>query len=254
MLFVMDNEKRMILWCRMWNEDPALAHDLMSDDCVQWSDRGAGLDAVVGPEEQERFVAGYRERHVNVFSPRVLVDAGDRFAYLWDVKKADGQVLTGIDVNILKDDRIRENWTFVADRHCEQPDPGPEAAGRALDPGRIEELCRCWLRLRNGRADLATDIVTGDFTLFSGAAPVTDVHGPSELAALIARQARADDRPAFTIHRQPVIDPTRGHVAFLWKAESRPDGASVGGVDLLTVRADRVARAWSLTGARPFRY
>lgn len=23
-------------WCRMWNEDSALAHELMTDDCVQW--------------------------------------------------------------------------------------------------------------------------------------------------------------------------------------------------------------------------
>jgi hypothetical protein len=130
MLFVMDNEKRMTKWCRMWNEDPSLAHDLMSDDCVQWSDRGAGLETVIGPEEQERFVAGYRAQHVNVFSPRLFVDAGNRFGYLWDVRKLDGQVLTGIDVNILKDGRIGENWTFVAERRCERPDPGWEATGR----------------------------------------------------------------------------------------------------------------------------
>ncbi|MFC9337343.1 hypothetical protein ACFT0G_29000 [Streptomyces sp. NPDC057020] len=110
----MDNEKRMTTWCRTWNEDPSLAHDLMSDDCVQWSDRVADLDSVVGPDDQERFVTAYRARHVNIFSPRVLVDAGDRFAYLWDVEKADGRTLTGIDVSILTDDRIQEDWTFVA--------------------------------------------------------------------------------------------------------------------------------------------
>ncbi|MFF2515773.1 hypothetical protein [Streptomyces sp. NPDC058086] len=249
----MDNEKRMIIWCRMWNEDPSLAHELMSDDCVQWSAQGAGLDTVVGPDEQERFVVGYRARHVNLFSPRVFVDAGDRFAYLWDVRKADGQVLTGIDVNILQDDRIRENWTFVAERRCEQPDPGPEAADRT-DPATIEDLCHRWMQLRNGRAELAMEVVTGDFALFSGAGKVGDAHGPSELADLIERQAETDDPPAFTIHRQPVVDPARGHVAFLWTAETRADGAFVGGVDLLTVRAGRFARAWSLTGARSFRY
>lgn len=249
----MDNEKRMTMWCRMWNEDPSLAYDLMSDDCVQWSNRSAGLDTVIGPHQQERFIAAYRALHVNIFSPRVCVDAGDRFAYLWDVRKADGQVLTGIDVNILKDDRIHENWTFVAERHCAQSDPGPEAA-ETTGPAAIEELCHRWMQLRNGRVELALDVVTDDFDLFSGADPVSDAHGPSELADLIKRQAQTDDPPAFTIHRRPIVDPTRGHVALLWTAETSVDGTSVGGVDLLTVRAGRFARAWSLTGARPFRY
>ncbi|MFD7020143.1 hypothetical protein [Streptomyces sp. NPDC059928] len=249
----MDNEKRMTTWCRMWNEDPSLAHDLMTEDCTQWSDHGAGLDTVVGPHEQERFVAGYRARHVNIFSPRVLADAGDRFAYLWDVRKADGQVLTGIDVNHLKDGRIRENWTFVAERRCERSDPEPGAAGHT-DPATIEDLCRQWVQLRNGRAELAKDVVTGDFDLFSGAEAAGDAHGPSELADLIERQAETNDPPVITIHRQPIVDPGRRHVAFLWTAETGADGASVGGVDLLTVRSGRFARAWSLTGIRPFRY
>lgn len=249
----MDNEQRMTSWCRMWNEDPSLAHELMTDDCVQWSDHGVGLDSVVGPQQQERFVTGYRAQHVNIFSPRVLVDAGDRFAYLWDVQKPDGQVLTGIDVNILKDGRVRENWTFVAERRCEQPDPGLEPADRA-EPATIEDLCHRWLRLRNGGAELAADVVTGDFALFSGASAVGDVHGRAELADLTKRQADADDPPVFTIHRRPVLDPARGRVVLLWTAESRADGARVGGVDLLTVRDDRFARAWSLTGTRAFRY
>ncbi|MEY9966753.1 hypothetical protein ABIA33_004818 [Streptacidiphilus sp. MAP12-16] len=249
----MDNEKRMIIWCRMWNEDPSLAHDLMSGDCPQWSDRSDVLDTVIGPDAQERFVAAYRARHVNVFSPRVLVDAGDRFAYLWDVRKPDGQVLTGIDVNILKDGRIGENWTFVAERRCERPDPGPEAAGRT-DPATIEDLCRGWVQLRNGRAELAKDVVTDDFAMFSGAGSAGDARGASGLADLIERKAGTDDPPVFTIHRQIVVDPSRGYAAFLWTAETRADGASVGGVDLLAVREGRLARAWSLTGARPFRY
>ncbi|WP_329274618.1 hypothetical protein [Streptomyces sp. NBC_00691] len=258
----MDNEKRMITWCRMWNEDPSLAYGLMSDDCVQWSDHGASLDTVVGPEEQERFVTAYRARHVNIFSPRVLADAGDRFAYLWDVRKADGQVLTGIDVNVLEDGRIRENWTFVAERRCERPDPEPGGAGavggaggvRGAHPAAIERLCQRWVQLRNGRAELATDLVTGDFHLFSGTGPEGDAHGPAELADLIERQAKTDGPTARTIHREPVVDLVRGYAAILWTAEGRGDGASVGGVDLLTVRSDRVTRAWSLTGTRPFRY
>ncbi|MER5928436.1 hypothetical protein [Streptomyces mirabilis] len=110
------------------------------------------------------------------------------------------------------------------------------------------------MQLRNGRPELAMDLVNGDFALFSGADKVGDAHGPSELADLIKQQAETADPPAFTIHRQPVVAPARGHGAFLWTAETKADGALVGGVDLLTVRAGRFARAWSLTGARSFRY
>jgi hypothetical protein len=80
------------------------------------------------------------------------------------------------------------------------------------------------------------------------------VNGPPELADLIERQAGTDDPTLFTMHRQPVVAPVHGRVLFLWTAETRADGAPVGGVDLLTVRDGRFARAWSLTGARPFRY
>jgi hypothetical protein len=250
---VMDNEKRMILWCRMWSEDPSLAHDLMSDDCVQWSGNTGGLDAVVGPDEQERFVTGYRARHVNVFSPRVLVDAGDWFAYLWDVRKPDGQVLTGVDVNLLDGASVRENWTFVAERRCELPDPGPEAAGRT-DPGTLDELCRRWLRLRNGRADLAPELVTDDFALFVGAGPVGAVHGASELAELVGRGAAADGPAVVAVHRQPVVDPGQGRLALLWTAGTGAGGNAVSGVDLLTVRHGRFAHAWSLAGTRSFAY
>ncbi|MEV7374533.1 hypothetical protein AB0O51_27090 [Streptomyces sp. NPDC090301] len=249
----MDNEKRMTTWCRMWNEDPSLAYDLMSDDCVQWSDHVADLDAVVGPNDQERFVTAYRARHVNIFSPRVLVDAGDRFAYLWDVRKADGQTLTGIDINILKEDRIQENWTFVARRRCEQADPELHEADRT-EPTAIQDLCHQWMQLRNGRAEPAADLVTGDFCLFSGTEPSDDTHGPTELAGLIKRQADTNATPTITLHRHPVIDTTRGNVALLWTARTRIHGTSVGGVDLLTIRSGRITRAWSLTGTRPFRY
>jgi hypothetical protein len=245
----MDNEKRMIEWCRLWNEDPSLAHELMTDGCAQWSNRGEGLDTVVGPDEQERFVTDYRARHVNVFTPRVFVDAGDRFAYLWDVRSPDGRVTTGLDVNILSDDRIHENWTFAGARRCDQPDPEPVVAGPA-DPAAIEELARRWVQLRNGRTELAQDVATSDFALFSGESPAGDANGPAELAALVDRLAA----PVIAIHRQPVIDLARGSVAFLWTAEATANGASVGGVDLLTARQGRIARAWSLTGIRGFCY
>lgn len=241
----MDNEKRMITWCRMWDEDPSLAYDLMSEDCVQWSGAGEGLDTVVGPADQERFVTAYRAKHINVFSPRVLVDAGDRFAYLWDVRTPEGRVQTGLDVNILKDDRVNENWTFVSTRHCDLPDPASEVS----TPTVIESLCDRWVRLRNGSTELAADLVTSDFALFSGESAAGDANGPAELAAPVSGQTKA----TFVMHRQPVVDPERGSVVFLW-TRTTPDGVAVGGVDLLSVRDGRFARACSFAGVRPFRY
>lgn len=116
-----NNEERMRQWCRMWNEDPALAHELMSPTCVQWSGQTPGLDSVVGPAEQVRFLEGYRGKHINIFRPRVLADGGDHFAYLWDVDKADGRKLTGFDVNILHGGGIAENWTFVGSGATPRP-------------------------------------------------------------------------------------------------------------------------------------
>ena len=135
----MDNNAELTqTWCRMWSEDPALAHDLMTDKCRQWSGQTPGLDVVVGPQQQEDFVIAYRAQHVNVFVPRVLVDAGDRFAYLWDVTAPDGSVRSGVDVNVMRGDKVELNWTFVADRRFPGPDPEPEAT----DPAVLARLCR----------------------------------------------------------------------------------------------------------------
>ncbi|WNV88024.1 hypothetical protein [Umezawaea sp. Da 62-37] len=215
----MDNEELMTVWCRMWSEDPALAHDLMTGTCAQWSGNTPGLDSVVGPHEQERFVTAYREEHVTVFTPRVLVDGGDRFAYLWDVRTPDGRVRTGVDVNVLEGERVQENWTFVGEQRDDQDDPEPEAA----DPAVLAELGRRWTERRDG-------VVADDFTLFDGTGATGDA-----------------GEPVGTLHRSIVVDPERGRVALLRTA-------GTGGVDLLAVRGGRVVRAWSLTGIRPFRY
>jgi hypothetical protein len=142
-----NNDERMSTWCRMWNEDRALAHELMTDGCVQWSGQTAGLDTVIGPQQQEQFIARYRAQHINVFVPRVLVDGGARFGYLWDVTLPDGTVLTGADVNILRENKIDENWTFVGERHCDrrakaaQADDvrGPSALARHVENRRTTE-------------------------------------------------------------------------------------------------------------------
>jgi hypothetical protein len=185
-----NNAERMITWCRMWSEDPALAHELMTGDCVQWSGQTPGLDTVVGPAEQEEFITKYRAQHLNNFTPRVLVDGGSAFAYTWDVATPGGGVKTGLDVNILSGDRIRENWTFVAPGHCDTPDPGPDETPATQD------LVGQWLRGEG----------SGAVQLFSGTAgPVPN--GPRKL------------------HRDPILAP--GRAAFLWTAPDGTTGADV---------------------------
>ena len=111
----MDNEERMITWCRMWSENPSLAYELMTDSCLQWSAQTPGLDGVIGPRQAVDMMTAYRAEHINVFRPRVLVDGGDRFAYSWDVTGPDGTVRSGMDFNILQGGRVERNWTFVGD-------------------------------------------------------------------------------------------------------------------------------------------
>lgn len=127
-------------WCRMWNEKPALAYELMTDDCVQWFANAPDLDSVIGPAQQEAFVTAYRGRQVNVFVPRLYVVDGDAFAYLWDVTFPDATVMTGIDVNVVQGKRIRENWTFLGPRR-DAPDPPP---GDLLDGEKLTTLASGW--------------------------------------------------------------------------------------------------------------
>ncbi len=129
-------------WCRMWSVDPALAHDVMTEDCRQWSGNTAGLDGVIGPQQQQEFVTAYRAEHVNVFTPRLIIAEADSFGYLWDVARPDGSVVTGIDVNVLQGRRVRQNWTFVADTWRSQPDPEPGAACRADE---LTGLLEAWV-------------------------------------------------------------------------------------------------------------
>lgn len=127
-------------WCRMWNEEPALAHELMTDDCVQWAATTDVLDTVVGPAEQEAFITALHAGPVNVFVPRLYVIDGDVFAYLWDATLPDGTVMTGVDVNRLQGSLIHENWTFMGP-HCADPDPD---TGDCLDRARLTEATSDW--------------------------------------------------------------------------------------------------------------
>lgn len=108
-------EKIPYIWCRMWSEEAGLTHDVLTDDSRQWSGKLPGLDAVVGPGSTEEFAVRYQRNVGNRFAPRTLVVDGDRaLAYTWDVTRRDGTVLTGADVNILRDGRVAENWTIPA--------------------------------------------------------------------------------------------------------------------------------------------
>lgn len=127
-------------WCRMWNEEAALAHQLMTDDCVQWFANGPDLDAVVGPTQQEAFVKAAQAQLGNIFVPCVYVVDGDTFAYLWDVTSRDGTVRTGVDVNVLEGNRIRENWTFMGP-HRDAPAPG---LGDVLDRDALATSATNW--------------------------------------------------------------------------------------------------------------
>ncbi|MFJ5987829.1 nuclear transport factor 2 family protein [Lentzea sp. NPDC092896] len=151
-----NNEERMQQWCRMWSEDPTLAHELMTPDCVQWSAQTEGLDDVVGPADQVRFIEGYRAQHVNVFTARTLADDGDQFAYLWDVRRPDGTVKTGFDFNVLRGDKIAENWTFVGERDT-TPDLPPAGGGD------LRQVLDGWLdaRSRTLHREPVLDLVRG---------------------------------------------------------------------------------------------
>ncbi|WP_143168239.1 hypothetical protein [Jatrophihabitans endophyticus] len=142
----MDNDERMTTWCRMWSEDPTLAHRLMTEDCAQWASQTPVLDTVIGPDQAVAAMTALRAEQVNLFTPRVLADGGDTFAYLWDVRHPDGVVRTGLDVNVLRDGAIAENWTFVAE-HDDRPDP---ADTQPTDAGLLADLATASVRERGG--------------------------------------------------------------------------------------------------------
>ena len=252
----MDNMTLMTTWLQMWNEDPALARDVMTDDCRQWSGQTAGLDTVVGPDDQVRFVTGYRAQHINVFRPRVLVDGGDQLAYLWDVTLPDGTVWTGADANLVRDGRVSRNWTFVSNAHSDGPDLGP-ANAQPTRATALDDLCQAWISLWNTDNDVVTDdVVTDDVATFVRAGDTaTDLRGAPALADHLTKQRLGGASGMRAIHRRPAVDPVRGRAALLWTSRAGTDrDVQVGGVDILNVRDGRVSHAWSLTGRRDFHY
>lgn len=248
----MDNAELMTTWCRMWSEEPGLAHQVLARDGRQWSGQTTALDAVVGPDQQVDFVTAYRAAHVNVFRPRVLADGGPRFAYLWDARLPDGTVHTGLDVNAVSDGLVAENWTFVAPRRCDLPDPAQE--GRpTLDAAALQAVAGRWLAVWAGAVELASALVADDFVAWSGASEVEqEGRGPAVLAARVERERARHEARLVRVHREPVVDVDRQRVALLWSATE--DDGEVGGVDLLALDGGRVSRSWTLRGTRAFTY
>jgi hypothetical protein len=115
-------------WCQMWNTDPALAHELVSEQGRQWANRTPGLDTVVGPGPTQAFVTEWAAKTGNRFRARVLA-IGDELAggalvgYTWDVTKGDGSIVTGADFNVLEHGLVVDNWTFVGDVRDQRDDP-----------------------------------------------------------------------------------------------------------------------------------
>ncbi len=252
----MENAEIVTTWCRMWTEDPALAHQVLAADGRQWSGQTAALDAVVGPEQQVEFVSAYRAQHENVFTARVLADGGDRFAYLWDVRLPDGTVHTGLDVNVVRDGLVVENWTFVAPRRCVLADPD-EASDATLDVAGLGALAARWVEVWGGAVEQAAGLTTQDYLGWSGASEVEqEGTGPEVLAARVEQERTRRESGTVTSHREPVVDTARQRVAMLWIAVEDHGGTrtEVGGVDLLVVRDGRVSRSWTLRGTRAFAY
>ena len=150
-------------WCRMWNEDSALAHELMTDDCVQWFASGPDLDSVVGPTQQEAFVTAARAQTGNMFVPRLYVVDGNVFTYLWDVTSRDGTVMTGVDVNMVQGKRIKDNWTFMGP-HRDAPLPPP---GDVLGRDSLATLASNWAEMMDYvvHRQLIIDVQSGRIAL-----------------------------------------------------------------------------------------
>jgi hypothetical protein len=242
-------------WCEMWNEDPALARRLVTEDFRVWFGSTANGDELQGPGELERFVARYREERGVRFTPRAVVadDGGERFAYSWDARYPDGTVHTGADTYTLRDGLIAENWSVVGDRHCTL-EPVP-AAGPPAVTAELERLAQAWSPMWNGETGLTGELLADDFRIWFAAtrSAADDLTGPDGLAAYVTRFRAARPGLTFGQHRALIVDSTRQRAAFTWTGEISPD-RSVGGIDLFQYGAGRIARAWSWTGGRPFTF
>ncbi|MGO9081283.1 MAG: hypothetical protein ACLQDY_19960 [Streptosporangiaceae bacterium] len=249
-------------WCRMWNDDPALAHQLVTAGFRMWLGRSTGGDQVRGPADLAAFVTAYRAEQGVRFTP-LVVAAGDggRLAYTWEAVFPDGATLGGIDVCTMHGGLVAENWSIAGERPNTLPGSaaGAGSGRRAVRAERMRQLCADWSPMWNGEVSLAAELVSGDFRIWFGGIQTAadDLAGPGALADYVTKHRAGRPSLTFAKHRDLVIDAARQRAAFTWSARvSLPDGGQreVAGIDLFTFAADRIDRAWSVTGARPFAF
>jgi SnoaL-like domain len=246
-------------WCRMWNDDPKLAHELVSADFRMWFGGSDGADAVRGPDGLAAFVEDYRRIQGITFAPRIVAvdDSGARIAYSWDATFPDGSVRTGIDVSTVDGGRVTGNWSVVAERRdILAPWSGPAAPASSAA---IAATCHRWTPLWNGELELAPEIVADDFRIWFGAvAPADDeLVGPAAMADYVDRHRSGRPDLRFAEHGELVVDRVRQTAALTWSATVPVPGAAdrtVGGIDLFGLAGGQLARVWSITGARPFQF
>jgi hypothetical protein len=144
-------EKLPHTWCTMWNDDPALAHDLLTAEGRQWSSTTSSLDDVVGPAATQRFIERYRRERGTRFTPRTLVvDGPDRVSCTWDATLRGGTVRTGADMFVLRNGLVAQNWTLVGAERA--PGPGPAGSG-SCSRAQIAALAAGWRSVWNGTTD-----------------------------------------------------------------------------------------------------
>jgi hypothetical protein len=252
---VTNHEELAGAWCAMWNDEPGLARQLVSDDFRMWLGGSANGDALRGPGELEGFVARFRAQRGIRYQPRVLAadDDGTRFAYSWDAVLPDGTVLTGADAYTLRGALITGNWSLVGD-HRSALEPG--AAGPAVPAADLARACQAWTPLWNGQAASAAGLVSGDFRIWfaARASAADDLNGPGDLTGYVTRHRDRLPGLTFAKHRAPIIDSARQRAAFTWTAALPSAPHPVGGLDLFQFTGGQVGRAWSWTGQRPFTF
>jgi SnoaL-like protein len=256
---VLASERFAAAWCRMWNDEPALAHVLAGEGFRMWFGGSAAGDGVRGPAELETFVAEYRRAHGIRFVPRVDFCGSGRAGFTWDAHFPDGSVLGGSDVFALRAGRVVENWSIVGERPHGLP--AAPAAGSRLDADGLLALCAGWTSMWNGEVELARRLVGADCRIWFGARPAggDDLVGPDDLIDYVLRHRAGRPELRFAAHREPILDVERQRAAFTWTATRPVPGAEgpprvLGGMEVFQVVDGRVGRIWSLIGGRAFQF
>ena len=116
------------------------------------------------------------------------------------------------------------------------------------------DLASRWTALWNGNLALADEILAPDFRIEFGAVvgdpDPTLITDPAGMAAFIGtwRDRRGD--LVFALQGTPVVDEDDG-VAFAWTVDL-PGVERRSGIDLCRLVDGKIARVWSVTGARAF--